>query len=125
MPTGPVVAWPYRFAVVATNLSGKSDEVFAAAPLAITSKVQSVEPPTPDALGGTARNVNYVMLKVEVFWDVLATLGTLPTEGQSIINSTIDNIVMKIKDVARKGGSVDLTDFGIFAAKDGAGDAGG
>ena len=115
--TPPAVARPYRFAVVATNLSGKSDEVFAAAPLSITSKVKPVEPPTPDEIAGTAREVNYATLKAEVFADVLAALGTLPTEGQAIVNGTLDQVVLKLKDVVRKGGSVDLTDFGVLAAK--------
>ena len=47
----------------------------------------------------------------------MTALGTLPAEGQSIVNSTMDKIVLKIKDVIRKGGSVDLTDFGILATK--------
>ncbi|MER2601140.1 MAG: HU family DNA-binding protein [Candidatus Competibacter phosphatis] len=114
---GPAVARPYRFAIVATNRSGPSDEVFAAAPLAITSKVKPVEPPTPDELAGTARAVSYATLKAEVFADVLAALGTLPAEGQAIVNGTLDQVVLKIKDVVRKGGSVDLTDFGVMAAK--------
>ena len=114
---GPAVARPYRFAIVSTNRSGPSDEVFAAAPLNITSKVKPVEPPTPDELAGTARAVNYATLKAEVFADVLSAMGTLPTEGQAIVNSTLDQVVLKIKDVVRLGGSVDVTDFGVMAAK--------
>ena len=49
--------------------------------------------------------------------EVLNALGTLPSEGQSIVNSAIDALVLKIKDVVRLGGSVDLQDFGLMAAK--------
>jgi nucleoid DNA-binding protein len=113
----PAVARAYRFAIAATNISGKSHETFSAAPLNITSKVKPVEPPTPDELAGTAREVEYATLKAEVFSDVLTALGALPTEGQAIVHSAIDQVVLKIKDVVRKGGSVELTDFGLFAAK--------
>lgn len=113
---GPAVARAYRFHVVATNLSAKSTETYAN-PLNITSRVKAVVPPTPDEIAGTARDVLYAVLKAEVFADVLTTLGALPAEGQSIVNSTIDNTLLKIKDVIAKGGSVELTDFGIFAAK--------
>lgn len=114
---GPAVAQPYRFQIVATNISGKSDETYAPETLNITSKVKAVAPPTPDEIAGTARAVLFEVLKAEVFADVVAALGTLPTEGQSIVNTTIDSALLKIKDVIAKGGSVDLKDFGIFAAK--------
>ncbi|MDG4550747.1 MAG: HU family DNA-binding protein [Candidatus Contendobacter sp.] len=115
--TGPAVARPYVFSIVATNLSAKSSEKTAAAPLNITSKVKAVEPPTPDETAGTARDVEYATLKAEVHTAVLAALGALPAEGQAIVNSAVDQIVLKIKDVVAKGGSVTLADFGIIAAK--------
>ncbi|MDQ5908047.1 MAG: hypothetical protein QG599_138 [Pseudomonadota bacterium] len=115
--TGPALAQPYRFAIVATNLSGKSDETFAAAPLHITSKVKPVAPPTPDEVAGTARDLNTATLKAEVFSDVLTAMGTLPAEASAIVNSAIDQVIYKIKDVVRLGGSVDFTDLGTFAAK--------
>ncbi len=114
---GPAVAQPYTFSIVATNLSAKSSETYAATPLAITSKVKAVAPPTPDEIAGTAADVNYATLKAQVFAEVLNALGTLPSEGQSIVNSAIDALVLKIKDVVRLGGSVDLQDFGLMAAK--------
>lgn len=113
---GPAVQRPYRFHIVATNLSAKSSETYAD-PLNITSKVKAVVPPTPDEIAGTARDVIYATLKAEVFADVLTALGSLPAEGQAICNSAVDNILLKIKDVVAKGGSVDLADFGIFEAK--------
>ncbi len=113
---GPAVARPYRFHIVATNLSAKSTETYAS-PINITSKVKAVVPPTPDEVAGTARDVLYAVLKAEVFADVLTALGALPTEGQAIVNSACDNILLKVKDVIAKGGSVALDDFGVFAAK--------
>ncbi len=115
--TGPAVARPYTFSIVATNLSAKSSEKQASAPLNITSKVKAVEPPTPDEIAGTAREVEYATLKAEVHTAVLTALGALPAEGQAIVNSAVDQIVLKIKDVVAKGGSVTLADFGIVAAK--------
>ncbi|MDS4028608.1 MAG: HU family DNA-binding protein [Candidatus Contendobacter sp.] len=115
--TGPAVARPYVFSIVATNISAKSSEKTASAPLNISSKVKAVEPPTPDEIAGTARAVEYATLKAEVHAAVLATLGTLPTEGQAIVNATVDQIVLKIKDVVAKGGSVALQDFGVMGAK--------
>jgi nucleoid DNA-binding protein len=113
----PAVARPYRFSLVSTNISGKSAETAATAPLNITSKVKTVKPPTPDEVAGTAREVDYATLKAEVFSDVVTALGALPAEGSSIVNTTIDHIVLKIKDVVRLGGSVDLVDFGEMKAK--------
>jgi DNA-binding protein HU-beta len=113
---GPAVARPYRFHIVATNLSAKSSETYAD-PINITSKVKPVVPPTPDELAGTAREVVYAELKAEVFADVLTALGALPTEGQAIVASAVDNMLLKIKDVVAKGGSVALADFGSFEAK--------
>ncbi len=113
----PAVARPYRFAVVATNISGKSEERFADTPLSITSKVKPVTPPTPDETAGTARDVDYATLKAETFSSVLSAMGTLPTEGQSIVSAAIDQALLKIKDIIAKGGSVTLADFGLITAK--------
>jgi DNA-binding protein HU-beta len=113
---GPAVARPYRFHIVATNLSAKSSETYAD-PINITSKVKPVVPPTPDEVAGTARDVVYAELKAEVFADVLTALGALPTEGQAIVASAVDNMLLKVKDVVAKGGSVALADFGSFEAK--------
>ncbi len=104
---GPAVARPYRFHIVATNLSAKSSETYAS-PINITSKVKAVVPPTADEIAGTARDVLYAVLKAEVFADVLTALGALPTEGQAIVNNAIDSTLLRIKDVVAKGGSVDL-----------------
>ena len=103
--------------MVSNNISGNSTATSAAAPLNITSKVKALAPPTPDEIAGTAVEVNYATLKANVFADVLSALGSLPSEGQSIVNSTIDRMVLKIKDVVRLGGSVDLQDFGVISAK--------
>ncbi|MCB1918638.1 MAG: HU family DNA-binding protein [Candidatus Competibacteraceae bacterium] len=113
----PAVQRPYRFSIVSTNISGKSAETAAPAPLNITSKVKPVTPLTPDEVAGTAREVDYATLKAEVFADVVTALGALPTEGSAIVSATVDKIILKIKDVVMKGGSVDLLDFGVMAAK--------
>ena len=68
-------------------------------------------------MAGTAVDVNYATLQANVFANVLTALGSLPAEGQSIVNSTLDALVLKIKDVIAKGGSVDLQDFGVITAK--------
>lgn len=114
---GPAVPRPYVFSIVANNISANSSPTTAAAALNITSKLKPVDPPTPDEVAGTAVEVNYATLKANVFANVLTALGTLPAEGQNIVNNTIDAMVLKIKDVIAKGGSVDLQDFGTFAAK--------
>lgn len=115
--TGPASAEEFRFYIVSKNISGKSDPVYSDAPLDITVRIKESKPPTPDEEAGTAREVNYATIKAETYADVLSAMGSLPTEGQSIVNATIDSLILKIKDVVRMGGSVDLMDFGIMAAK--------
>lgn len=115
--TGPASAEEFRFYIVSKNISGKSDPVYSTAPLDITVRIKETAPPTPDEVAGTAREVNYATLKAETYADVLSAMGTLPTEGQSIVNATIDNMVLKIKDIVAKGGSVEMIDFGVMAAK--------
>ena len=114
--TGPAVARPYVFSIVATNISAKSSDKTAAS-LNITSKVKPVTPPTPDEVAGTAVSVNYASLKANVFANVLTALGTLPAEGQDIVYAALDQMILKIKDVVSKGGDVTLDDFGVVAAK--------
>jgi nucleoid DNA-binding protein len=115
--TGPAVARPYVLSIAASNISDKSAEKQAAAPINITSKLKPVDPPTPDEIAGTAREVGYATLKAEVFADVMTQLGSLPAEGQNIVSNAVDALVFKIKDVVAKGGSVELNDFGVMAAK--------
>lgn len=107
----------FRFFIVSKNISGKSEPIYSDMPLDITIRTKEVTPPTPDELDGTARDVNYATLKAETYASVLTALGTLPEEGQAIINSAIDAMVIKVKDVVRLGGSVEFTDFGVMAAK--------
>lgn len=114
---GPAVARPYRLYAVATNQSAKSAETFASQTLNITSKLKPQDPITPDDLAGTARDVINAVLKAEVYADVVAALGTLPEGGQAIVYAAIDKMVLKIKDVVAKGGSVELENFGVIAAK--------
>lgn len=114
---GPAVPRPYRFAIIATNTSTKSDETFAPDLLNITSKVKTPVPLTPDEIAGTAVDMDYPTLKAAVFSDVLSALGTLPAEGQSICSTAMDLMLIKIKDIISKGGNVSMQDFGIVAAK--------
>ena len=114
---GPAVVRPYVFSIASTNISEKSTEKQAAAPVPITSKLKPVDPPTPDDIAGTSREVEYATLKAEVFADVMTQLGSLPPEGQNIVNNAVDKTFLKIKDVVSKGGSVTLADFGVVAAK--------
>ena len=113
--TGPAVARPYIFSIVATNISAKSSDKSAAS-INITSKVKPVTPPTPDEVAGTAETVNYASLKANVYANVLSALGTLPTEGQAIVYAALDQMVLKVKNVVRLGGNVTLDDFGVFEA---------
>ena len=115
--TGPAVPRPYAFSIVATNISAKSEATEAAASINITSKVKATAAPTPDELAGTAEAVNHATFKAQVFANVLAAMGTLPAEGQNIVNTAVDQFVLKLKDVVRKGGSVTLDDFGVVTAK--------
>ena len=113
---GEVQPEPFGFYIVATNISGKSDPT-TTAPLDITPRLKPSKPPTPDELAGTAREVEYATLKAEVFSEVLTALGALPPEGQSIANTAVDRAFLKIKDVVRLGGSVEVADFGVVSAK--------
>jgi DNA-binding protein HU-beta len=108
---------PFTFTIVATNISGKSDPTQAAAPLNITPRLRPSAPPTPDEIAGTAREVEYATLKAEVFADVMTQLGALPPEGQSIVTGAINHAFLKIKDVVRLGGKVEVNNFGVFEAR--------
>ena len=61
--------------------------------------------------------MDYATLKAETFSAVLSELGSLPTEGQSIVSTAVDRLLLKMKDIIAKGGSVLLQDFGILTAK--------
>lgn len=115
--TGPAVAEDFDFYIVSKNISGKSDEVFAPQTLAITTKLKSTAPPTPDELAGTAEEVNYATLKAQTQSAVITALGVLPPEGPNIINSAMDAMIHRVKDIISKGGNVTLNDFGVIAAK--------
>jgi NAD(P)-dependent dehydrogenase (short-subunit alcohol dehydrogenase family) len=89
----------------ATRIGGAITRAFAAAGWHVVIHYKS-SAAQADELAGTAREVEYATLKAEVFADVLSALGALPAEGQSIVNSAVDQAFLKIKDVVRLGGLV-------------------
>ena len=79
---------------------------------------------TPDTQAGTARTLvssiqpGYAStFKTELQAAVLAQLGALPANGATIIEQALYRLVLKIKDVVRKGGSVTLDDLGTFGVR--------
>ena len=79
---------------------------------------------TPDDVAGTARPlvsaivVGYAStFKTELQAAVLAQLGALPTHGNTVIEQALYRLILKIKDVTRKGGSVTLDDLGAFGVR--------
>ena len=79
---------------------------------------------TPDTLAGTVRALvssiqpGYAStFKTELQAAVLAQLGALPANGNTVIEQALYRLVLKIKDVVRKGGTVTLDDLGAFGVR--------
>lgn len=79
---------------------------------------------TPDTLAGTARALARSIqpgypspFKTELQAAVLAQLGALPANGATLIEQALYRLVLKIKDVVRKGGTVTLDDLGTFGVR--------
>ena len=79
---------------------------------------------TPDTQAGTARTLvssiqpGYASpFKTELQAAALAALGALPANGAMIIEQALYRLILKIKDVVRKGGSVTLDDLGAFGVR--------
>ena len=79
---------------------------------------------TSDTLAGTVRALvssiqpGYAStFKTELQAAVLAQLGALPANGNTVIEQALYRLVLKIKDVTRKGGSVTLDDLGAFGVR--------
>ena len=68
----------------------------------------------PDQL--TARAINQTTVQSELYNEIRTLRGSLPDNGFEIIRITINQFKRKIKDITRLGGSVKLTDFGVFEA---------
>ena len=79
----------------------------------------------PDEIAGTLRKVTGHLeirtypgtFNLEVRVDVLTALGTLPTNGNAIIDQTLYRMFLKLKNITRQGGSVTLDDLGRFEAR--------
>jgi len=81
----------------------------------------------PDTLAGTAVRLSFP-LALE-YWSyafafrdqvqalVLAALGALPANSQQLIHTTINKLFLRIKDIVRQGGRVQLDDVGTFSAR--------
>lgn len=79
---------------------------------------------TPDTLAGTARTLVSAIqpgyastFKTELQAAVLSALGTVPANGNTVIEQALYRLVLKIKDVTRKGGTVTLDDLGTFGVR--------
>lgn len=79
---------------------------------------------TPDDVAGTARALvssiqpGYASpFKTELQAAVLAQLGALPANHNTVIEQALYRLVLKIKDVTRKGGTVTLDDLGAFGVR--------
>lgn len=78
---------------------------------------------TPDIQAGTARKLSGAInapsqssaFRTELRAAVLAQLGSLPVNGNTIIDQTLYRLFLKIKDVVRKGGTVTLANLGTFS----------
>ena len=85
------------------------------------------QPLTPDEQAGTARILNVAGLKNDIGQAIFAENGwTYPgypgssaadTKRRDIVNTTLDKLLRKIKDLIRRGGRVILDDLGRFEAR--------
>ena len=78
---------------------------------------------TPDEQAGTARILDVAGLKDEIGKAIFAENGWIypgypgssaaDTKRRDIVNTTIDKVLRKIKDLTRRGGRVTLNDLGL------------
>lgn len=98
----------FRFGVQSTNRSTSSAIVYAD-PLDLTTTDSAVVVQTPDDIAGTAQ-----------YWTSSDFNAWLIDQFSTIDSSTVaaifTNALSKIKDVVAKGGSVTLSDVGVFKA---------
>ncbi len=104
-------------AAIAQNRFGPI--TWAARPLKIRAwnKLAVPPPADPDAAAGTAEHLMDSWYKHHVR---LATLRTFPPETaqkNTLINTALQRLFLKIKEVIHKGGSVAIDDFGRFEAR--------
>ncbi|MCP5158504.1 MAG: HU family DNA-binding protein [Gammaproteobacteria bacterium] len=99
----------YRFGVQAYNRSTNSSVVYAP-PVNLTASAADVVEPTPDDLAGTAIYMSHGQF---VSW----LTSQFPAIDAAQITAVWVNALDKIKDVVARGGSVTLSDFGVFKAQ--------
>lgn len=101
-------AHAFRFGVQATNRSAASAIVYAD-PINIMTTDASVVVQTPDDLAGTAQYLSHAQFST---W----LAEQFPAVEANTVGAIFANAMTKIKDVVAKGGSVTLSDVGIFKA---------
>ncbi|MDG4551954.1 MAG: HU family DNA-binding protein [Candidatus Contendobacter sp.] len=99
----------FRFGVQAVNRSASSAIVYAN-PVNLTTTDNAAVVQTPDDIAGTAQYLSYAQFST---W--LAT--QFPTLDTGIAVSVLASALDKIKDIVAKGGSVMLSDVGMFKAQ--------
>ena len=119
--------YPVYFGVAGIRGGHQSPVRWIAAPVLIQAsdgRPATATVQTPDDVAGTARQlvssivVGYAStFKTELQAAVLAQLGALPTNGNTVIEQALYRLVLKIKDVTRKGGTVTLDDWGVFGVR--------
>ena len=119
--------YPVYFGVAGIRGGHQSPVRWIDAPLLIQASdgaPATVAAQTPDTEAGTARALvssiqpGYAStFKTELQATVLAQLGALPANGNTVIEQALYRLVLKIKDVTRKGGSVTLDDLGAFGVR--------
>jgi nucleoid DNA-binding protein len=119
--------YPVYFGVAGIRGGHQSPVRWTAAPVLIQAS-DCTPPPeatqTPDTQAGTARTLVSAIqpgtastFKTELQAAVLAQWGALPANGNAIIEQALYRLVLKIKDVTRKGGTVTLDDWGAFGVR--------
>lgn len=98
----------FRFGVQAVNRSTGSAIVYAN-PVNLTTTDSSVVAQTPDDIAGTAQYLTHAQ-----YMDWL--VAQFPSVDAATVAAVFAHAVTKIKDVVAKGGSVTLSDFGVFKA---------
>lgn len=98
----------FRLGVQSTNRSASSAIVYAD-PVNLITTDSSVVAQTPDDIAGTAQYLTHASF---IAW----LQGQFPAVDASTVSSIFTNAMTKIKDVVAKGGSVTLSDVGIFKA---------
>jgi nucleoid DNA-binding protein len=118
--------YPVYFGVAGIRGGHQSPVRWIAAPVLIQASDGASSPTivTPDTQAGIARALvssiqpgTTSTFKTELQAAVLAQWGALPANGNTVIEQALYRLVLKIKDVTRKGGTVTLDDLGAFGVR--------